>query len=87
MSKHWFQDAWTSYKRENDSIIVDLFHGIVRSTVSCDGCEHSSVKFEPFCCLQLELPSTQRQGLVSNSLVASSSFFEDLHRSLERQGL
>jgi len=50
------KEAWDNYKKRNDSIIVDTFHGLLKSTVRCPECEKISVTFDPFCYLSLPLP-------------------------------
>ena len=40
----------------NKSIINDLFHGQLKSKVTCKVCGHESVKFDPFTSLSLPLP-------------------------------
>lgn len=47
---------WEAYLRRNQSIIVDLFQGQFRSSLTCQHCSYSSVTFEPFTFLQLPLP-------------------------------
>ena len=37
-------------------MIVDLFHGQLKSKVTCKVCNHESVKFDPFTYLSLPLP-------------------------------
>lgn len=51
-------EAWSDYKRRNDSIIIDLFHGQLKSHLECPNkeCENISVTFDPFCYLSLPLP-------------------------------
>jgi ubiquitin carboxyl-terminal hydrolase 4/11 len=48
--------AWEGYKKQNDSIIVDLFQGQYKSTLVCPECEKVSITFEPFKYLTLPLP-------------------------------
>ncbi|VDN97918.1 unnamed protein product [Rodentolepis nana] len=48
-------EAWSNFKRRNDSIIVDLFYGLLKSTVECPKCGHVSVIFDPFSSLSLPL--------------------------------
>lgn len=43
------REAWNDYKKRNDSIIVDHFHGQLKSTLICPKCRKVSVKFDPFC--------------------------------------
>ncbi|XP_055881361.1 ubiquitin carboxyl-terminal hydrolase 15-like [Biomphalaria glabrata] len=50
------KEAWDNYKKRNDSVIVDIFHGLLKSTVRCPDCEKISVTFDPFCNLSLPLP-------------------------------
>jgi hypothetical protein len=42
--------------RRNRSIVVDLFHGQLRSQVKCKTCGHVSARFDPFNFLSLPLP-------------------------------
>jgi len=39
--------AWTNYKRRNDSVIVDSFQYLCRSVLTCPQCSYQSVKFDP----------------------------------------
>ncbi|XP_059151065.1 ubiquitin carboxyl-terminal hydrolase 15-like [Physella acuta] len=50
------KEAWDNYKKRNDSVIVDIFHALLKSTVRCPDCEKISVTFDPFCYLSLPLP-------------------------------
>lgn len=52
------EEAWSDYKLRNDSIIIDLFHGQLKSRVVCPNhdCQNVSVTFDPFCYLSLPLP-------------------------------
>lgn len=50
-------EAWNNYKKRNDSIIVELFHGLLKSTVWCPRCQITSVTFDPSCYLSLPLPT------------------------------
>ena len=51
------QEAWMAHLLRNDSIIVDLFHGQLKSTVVCPhvGCGNVSVTFDPLMTLSLPL--------------------------------
>ncbi|XP_042906047.1 ubiquitin carboxyl-terminal hydrolase 32 isoform X2 [Parasteatoda tepidariorum] len=49
-------EAWENHVRREQSIIVDLFHGQLQSTVTCKVCGHTSVRFDPFNYLSLPLP-------------------------------
>jgi hypothetical protein len=51
--------AWDNHKQRNQSIIVDLFQGQLKSTVVCPApaCKKVSVTFDPFMFLSVPLPS------------------------------
>merc|ERR1719283_563735 len=49
-------EAWENYKKRNDSVILDIFHGLLKSTVVCPECPKVSVTFDPTCYLSLPLP-------------------------------
>uniref|UniRef100_UPI00398F4D5B ubiquitin carboxyl-terminal hydrolase 11-like n=1 Tax=Pristiophorus japonicus TaxID=55135 RepID=UPI00398F4D5B len=54
-------EAWANHRRRNDSVIVDIFHGLFKSTLVCPHCGKVSVTFDPFCYLSVPLPvSTER---------------------------
>ena len=55
------QESWENYKKRNDSIIVDTFHGQLKSTLVCPQCEKVSVTFDPFCYLSLPLPDKKER--------------------------
>ncbi|XP_053661152.1 ubiquitin carboxyl-terminal hydrolase 32 [Anopheles marshallii] len=49
-------EAWSQHHARNQSIIVDLFYGQLKSKVTCQGCGRDSVRFDPFSLLSLPLP-------------------------------
>ena len=49
-------EAWENHSLRNKSIIVDLFHGQLKSKVTCKVCGHESVRCDPFFTLSLPLP-------------------------------
>ncbi|XP_053213920.1 ubiquitin carboxyl-terminal hydrolase 15-like [Panonychus citri] len=49
-------ESWSNYLKRNDSIIVDIFHGLLKSTLVCPECDLVSVTFDPYCYLSLPLP-------------------------------
>jgi ubiquitin C-terminal hydrolase len=51
------QIAWENHKKRNDSIIVDHFHGQLKSRLYCPECEKTTVVFDPF--MTLSLPISQ----------------------------
>lgn len=50
------KEAWANHRLRNDSVIVDTFHGLFKSTLVCPECSKVSVTFDPFCYLTLPLP-------------------------------
>uniref|UniRef100_A0A2K5CIJ0 ubiquitinyl hydrolase 1 n=1 Tax=Aotus nancymaae TaxID=37293 RepID=A0A2K5CIJ0_AOTNA len=57
------QEAWQNHKRWNDSVIVDTFHGLFKSTLVCPDCGNISVTFDPFCYLSVPLPINHKRVL------------------------
>ncbi|KAH6929254.1 hypothetical protein HPB50_025374 [Hyalomma asiaticum] len=57
------QEAWQNYLMRNNSIIVDIFHGLLKSTLVCPDCHKLSVTFDPFCYLSLPLPYKKEKPL------------------------
>ncbi len=47
---------WANHKARNDSVVVDLFHGQIKSTLKCGNCGKASRKFDVFSSLGLPLP-------------------------------
>ncbi|KAK2858834.1 hypothetical protein Q5P01_003454 [Channa striata] len=56
-------EAWVNHIKRNDSIIVDIFHGLFKSTLVCPVCSKVSVTFDPFCYLTLPLPMKKERTL------------------------
>ncbi|XP_046458056.1 ubiquitin carboxyl-terminal hydrolase 15-like isoform X1 [Daphnia pulex] len=50
------REGWENYRKRNDSVIVDLFHGLLKSTLVCPECNKVSVTFDPTCYLSLPMP-------------------------------
>lgn len=69
-SKRWWQNH---LKREN-SIIVDLFHGQYKSTISCPECDKISITYDPFMFLGLPISSNQNKLHIKYF----PNFFKDL---------
>uniref|UniRef100_A0A674JCI9 Ubiquitin carboxyl-terminal hydrolase n=1 Tax=Terrapene triunguis TaxID=2587831 RepID=A0A674JCI9_9SAUR len=57
------EEAWENHLKRNDSIIVDIFHGLFKSTLVCPECAKISVTFDPFCYLTLPLPMKKDRTL------------------------
>ena len=56
-SKRW----WDYYKSRENSIIVDLFQGQYKSTISCCKCGKSSTSYDTYMSLGLPIPSQKTQ--------------------------
>ncbi len=50
------KDGWIRYCLKEDSIVRKLFHGQLRSILTCARCGHASETFDPFCFLNLPIP-------------------------------
>ena len=51
------KESWQGHLARNASIVVDLFHGLIKSQLRCKTCQHTNVTFDPFSTLTLPLPS------------------------------
>ncbi|MED6244741.1 hypothetical protein ATANTOWER_022963 [Ataeniobius toweri] len=56
---------WKKHLDRDDSIIVDLFSGQLRSSLHCSVCSHYSNTFDVFCDLSLPIPKKSSRGEVS----------------------
>jgi len=56
-------ETWELHRSRNDSQIVDLFHGQLKSTVTCPTCSHISVTFDPFMFLSLPMPAKRARNI------------------------
>ncbi|XP_065891186.1 ubiquitin carboxyl-terminal hydrolase 32-like isoform X2 [Dysidea avara] len=56
-------EAWDYHLERNNSIVVDLFQGQLKSKVRCLTCGYTSVKFDPFTFLSLPLPVESKVNL------------------------
>ncbi|KAI9205679.1 uncharacterized protein BJ171DRAFT_458324 [Polychytrium aggregatum] len=52
------QKSWALYKEQNWSVIVDLFQGQLKSTLTCLACGKTSTTFNPFMYLSVPIPAT-----------------------------
>ncbi|CAD5218340.1 unnamed protein product [Bursaphelenchus okinawaensis] len=56
------EEAWSDYKKRNDSVIVDLMHGQIKSTLVCPVCDKVSIKFDPILYLTVPVPQREKNG-------------------------
>ena len=57
------EESWEVFGRRNQSVIVDLLFGQLKSHLSCVSCGFTSVTFDPFSALSVPLP-TQNQRVL-----------------------
>lgn len=50
------ESCWKNHKLRNDSVILDLFVGLYKSTLKCPECNNISLTFDPFNDLTLPIP-------------------------------
>ena len=68
-------------------MIVDLFHGQLKSKVTCKECGHESVRFDPFTYLSLPLPmesSVRIEIIGKNDIIKANSTLDVKHIDLRR---
>jgi len=51
------RDAWNRHLYRNESVVTDLFHGQLKSTVSCSKCDRISITFDPMMTMLLPIPA------------------------------
>ncbi|XP_014678376.1 PREDICTED: ubiquitin carboxyl-terminal hydrolase 4-like [Priapulus caudatus] len=66
------REAWFNYRQRNDSIIVDTFHGLLKSTLVCPECSKISVTFDPFCYLSLPLLPVKKERQIEVFLMPAA---------------
>lgn len=72
------EQSWTVHKYRNDSVILDLFGGLYKSTLVCPVCHMKSITFDPFMDLTLPLPSGEiwKKDFFVMPLVGSPKFVD-----------
>ena len=55
--------SWEGHLKRNKSIIVDLFQGQIKSTITCPVCTKQSVTFDPVMYLSLPLPQENERSI------------------------
>lgn len=58
---------WDRYRMIDNSMIVDIFVGQLRSTLTCQSCRHASTTFDPFWDLSVPIPSRGKSRSISIS--------------------
>uniref|UniRef100_A0A8C9Q4H0 Ubiquitin carboxyl-terminal hydrolase n=1 Tax=Spermophilus dauricus TaxID=99837 RepID=A0A8C9Q4H0_SPEDA len=78
------KEAWENHRLRNDSVIVDTFHGLFKSTLVCPECGKVSVTFDPFCYLTLPLPMKKDRVMEYRVTVPLMGAVSDLCEALSR---
>ncbi|GAV29796.1 hypothetical protein PMKS-003300 [Pichia membranifaciens] len=58
--KNLAEKCWEAHKMRNNSVIVDLFVALYKSTLICPVCDRVSITFDPYNDLTLPLPITKK---------------------------
>ncbi|KAH3758786.1 ubiquitin carboxyl-terminal hydrolase 8 [Pelomyxa schiedti] len=57
------RNSWRDHLARNNSFIVEMFQGQLKSTLQCNSCRHTSIAFDPFMTLSLPLDeATNNRG-------------------------
>lgn len=65
-TKNFFtSQAWKEFTKDRESIILKLFYGQIKSTVTCIECARESITFDSFSNLSLELPTSSTRCSLS----------------------
>ena len=51
---------WSLHIERNDSIITDLFHGLLKCIITCPKCNFKNITYDPFNTLTLTIPSINK---------------------------
>lgn len=57
-------EFWNGFVARNQSIIVDLMYGQLKSTVNCLTCGNISITFDPYLSLSLPIPRPQKLEVI-----------------------
>jgi ubiquitin carboxyl-terminal hydrolase 4/11/15 len=60
---------WENHRARNDSIITDLFSGLLKSVVVCSNCGYNNITFDPFNTLTLPIPDFKYQKNLYNKRI------------------
>ncbi|XP_064398355.1 ubiquitin carboxyl-terminal hydrolase 15-like isoform X3 [Halichondria panicea] len=68
------EEWWHKHLQRNQSMIVKLFQGQLRTTLECSKCKQTSKTFDPFTTLSLQLPPFKGTRNIYVCLVRSNPF-------------
>lgn len=55
-------ESWRIHTLRNKSIIVDIFHGLLKSTIMCNECGFTSKTFDPFAYLSIPVVQLEKKS-------------------------
>ena len=65
------QNGWLTWKAKNSSPVVELFFGMTRKTIQCQGCSNKSYTWEPFNVFKIPCSGTTFEEWIASELVQS----------------
>ena len=65
--------AWQGYMKLNDSVVSDLFAGMLQSTLECQTCKNTTHSFEPFLDISVSIPRAESKSMLQKTLLATGS--------------
>ena len=65
--------GWEEYCKKENSLVRELFHGQLKSTLKCCKCSFKSESYEPFCFLNLPIPLNEAIRTVYKTIDGSST--------------
>mmetsp|Transcript_13988 Transcript_13988/g.14002 ORF Transcript_13988/g.14002 Transcript_13988/m.14002 type:complete len:123 (+) Transcript_13988:465-833(+) len=77
--EHQAAQAWHDHLKSTSSVIVDLFHGQLKSTLKCTQCDQISQNFEPF--MSISLPISVNKGTSLKQCLKDFTKNESLEQS------
>ena len=66
---------WKLYKKRDNSIIVDLFHGQFKSKISCMGCGNECINYDPYIFLGLPIPEKKERIIIKFVFMNKLEYF------------
>ena len=61
--------GWSNFLRRNQSILVDLFYGQLKSCVICPECNYNSINFNSFLSLELSINSDKNYQIINITFI------------------
>lgn len=68
--------SWTWFLERNQSTVVDLMYGQMKSTLKCPDCEKTSITFDPLLTFSVNLPSSQKNSYTILLVLMNNKIFK-----------